>query len=296
MRQLLLYSAVVLLAACSSSDKAPPVTSLQFNAGNPAIRVNDVPVSEALLANVAQGRGLDLSKPEHRQRAIKELSDYLILARAGERSGVAVDPDALATIEAARLQGLANATLAHYAKTHPLTDEMVKAEYDQQLQKAGAHSYDFTQILFENEADAMKASAEILGGKTFQAVFDEWAPKTRQSKAYKAVRLTQLPVPELAETLKSLQPGEATKVPIKTNFGWHLIQLQAVNDVTPPPFEQVKNELRRVMIKRQGDAWMEKMRSESLILDLQTPGAAPAPAGQAPADKAPAAAEPAKQG
>ena len=286
MRQLLLCSSVVLLAACSS-DKAPLVTSLQFNAGDPAIRVNDQPVSAALLSNVAQGRGLDLAKPEQRQRAIKELSDYLILARAAEKSGVAVDPDALATIEAARLQGLANATLAHYGKTHPVTDEMLKAEYDQQLQKAGAHSYDFTQILFENEGDAMKASAEVLGGKAFQAVFDEWAPKTRQSKAYKAVRLTQLPAPELAEALKSLKPGEATKVPIKTGFGWHLLQLQAVNDVTPPPFEQVKSELRRVMLKRQGDAWMEKMRSESLILDLQTPTGQP---GAAPA------AEPARQG
>lgn len=291
MRQLLLVSAAVLLAACSS-EKAPLVTAVQYTAGNPAIRVNDQPIAEALLADVAKGRNLDLAKPEQRQRAIKELSDYVILARAAEKNGLAVDPEALATIEAARLQGLANATLSHYTKTHPITDEMVKAEYDQQVQKAGAHSYDFTQILFENEADAMTAAAEILGGKSFQAVFDEWAPKTRQSKAYKVVRLAQLPAPELADTLKSLKPGEATKVPLKTNFGWHLILLQAVNDVAPPAFEQVKNELRRVMAKRQTDVWMEKMRSESLILDLQTPQPPAVPAAPA----APAPAEPAKQG
>lgn len=291
MRQLLLCSAVVLLAACSS-EKAPLVTAVQYTAGNPAIRVNDQPISEALLASIAQGRGFDLTKPEQRQRAIKELSDYVILARAAEKNGVAVDPEALATIEVARLQGLANATMVHYAKTHPISDEMIKAEYDQQIQKAGSHSYDFTQILFENEADAMKASAEILGGKDFQAVYDEWAPKTRQSKAYKAVRLSQLPVPELGETLKSLKPGESTKVPLKTGYGWHLILLQGLNDVTPPPFEQVKNELRRVMAKRQGDAWMEKMRSESLTLDLQTPQ----PGAPAPAPAQPAPSEPAKQG
>ncbi|MDC8015911.1 peptidylprolyl isomerase [Tahibacter soli] len=291
MRHLLVCSTAVLLAACSS-EKAPLVTAVQYTAGNPAIRVNDQPISEALLANVAKGRNLDLTKPEQRQRAIKELSDYVILARAAEKSGLAVDPEALATIEAARLQGLANATLTHYAKTHPIADEMVKAEYDQQIQKAGTQSYDFTQLILDNEADAMTASAEILGGKAFQAVYDEWAPKTRQSKAYKGVRLAQLPAPEIADTLKSLKPGEATKVPLKTSFGWHLILLQAVNDVAPPPFEQVKNELRRVMIKRQGDVWMEKMRGESLILDLQTPQPAAAPAAPA----APAPAEPAKQG
>ncbi|HJU38255.1 MAG TPA: peptidyl-prolyl cis-trans isomerase, partial [Tahibacter sp.] len=268
MRQLLLCSAIVLLAACAS-EKPPLVTAVQYTAGEPAIRVNDQPIAEALLKTIAQGRNLDLAKPDQRQRAIKELSDYVILARAAEKAGVAVDPDALATIEAARLQGIANATLAHYAKTHPVTDEMLKAEYDQQLQKAGSHSYDFTQILFEKETDAMAAAAELLAGKTFQAVYDEWAPKTRQSKAYKAVRLTQLPAPELGEALKALKPGEATKVPVKTNYGWHLIALDGVNDVTPPAFDQVKADLRRMMVKRQGDAWMEKMRSESLILDLQ---------------------------
>lgn len=296
MRQLLLCSAAVLLAACGASEKAPPVTSVQFNAGNPAIRVNDQPIAEALLANVAEGRGFDLGKPEQRQRAIKELSDYVLLARAAEKNGIANDPEALATIETARLQGIANATMAHYAKTHPISDEMVKVEYEQQIAKAGAHSYDFTQLLFENENDAMKAAAQILGGTPFQKVYDEWAPQTKQSRAFKAVRLAQLPAPELADTIRNLKAGEATKVPVKTNFGWHLVHVEAINDVTPPPFDQVKNELRRLMLKRQGDAWMEKMRSEALILDLHTPnGAAPAAPAAQPAPQTPPA-EPAKQG
>lgn len=294
MRQLLLCSAIALLAACSS-PKPPAVTSLQFTAGNPAIRVNDVPVSEVLLRNVAAGRGLDLTKPDQRQRAIKELSDYLLLAKAAEKLGVATDADALASIESARLQGLANATVAHYGKTHPITDEALKAEYDQQVAKAGSQSYDFTQLILENEPDAMKASAEILEGKPFAKVFDEWAPKTKQSRAHKGIRLAQLP-PELGEAVKALEPGEAMKVPVKTSFGWHLVQLDAVNAVTPPPFDQVKAELRRVMLKRQGEAWLEKLRSEALILDLQTPNGGdpnrPAPAAPAPA----APAEPAKQG
>ena len=294
MRQLLLCSAVALLAACSSS-KPPAVTSVQFTAGNPAIRVNDVPVSEALLRNVAAGRGLDLTKPEQRQRAIKELSDYLLLAKAADKLGVAADVDALAAIESARLQGLANATIAHYAKTHPISDEALKAEYDQQVAKAGAQSYDFTQLILDNEADAMKAASEILGGQPFAKVFDEWAPKTKQSRAYKGIRLAQLPA-ELGDALKGLKPGESTKVPVKTNFGWHLAQVDAVNDVTPPPFEQVKSELRRVMLKRQGEAWLEKMRSEALILDLQTPAGDPnsAPPAQPAAPAAPS--EPTKQG
>lgn len=294
MRHLLLCSAAVLLAACSSS-KPPAVTSLQFTAGNPAIRVNDVPVSEALLRNVATGRGLDLAKPEQRQRAIKELSDYLLLAKAGEKLGVAADADALAAIESARLQGLANATVAQYGKTHPITDEALRAEYDQQVAKAGSQSYDFTQLILENEADAMKASAEVLEGKPFAKVFDEWAPKTKQSRAHKGIRLAQLP-PELGDAIKALKPGEATKVPVKTGFGWHLVQMDAVNAVTPPPFDQVKAELRRVMLKRQGEAWLEKLRSEALILDLQTPAGDPNSPAPAPVSAPAAPAEPAKQG
>ncbi|UXI66407.1 peptidylprolyl isomerase [Tahibacter amnicola] len=297
MRKLLPLVAMTVLSACSSTEKPGDAASLlRFNAGEPALSVNKLPVSELLLQQVANGRGLDLSNPEQRKVAIKELSDYILLAQAAEKANAEKSPEFLAEVEASRLQGVANAMMAHYARTHPVTDDVLKGEYEQQVAKSGAEVYDFTQLMFDNEGDALAASKEILDGKPFQQVYDAWRAKAKQGKSFKAVRLSQLPAPELVAALKGLKPGEATKIPVKSQFGWHLVGVEAVQPYTPPPFDQVKNDLRRIMLSRQGDAWMEKLRGESLILDLKNPQGAN-PTGQAAAPGAPAATEgAAKQG
>ena len=45
----------------------------------------------------------------------------------------------------------------------------------------------------------------------------------------------------------------------------------------PPTFDAVRTELQKRMIARQGEQWMQKMRGESVVLDLKAPKA-PEPA------------------
>ncbi|ABE48676.1 hypothetical protein Mfla_0406 [Methylobacillus flagellatus KT] len=43
----------------------------------------------------------------------------------------------------------------------------------------------------------------------------------------------------------SLAPKGLTPEPIRTRFGWHIIELKNIRKAEPPPFEEVKNELIR---------------------------------------------------
>ena len=142
---------------------------------------------------------------------------------------------------------------------------------------AGSDAYDFSQLLFDNEAEALKAGEELLAGAEWATVYAQWQGKAKQAREFKDVRLVQLPAPELAEALKALKAGEATKVPVKSSYGWHLLYLAATKPVTPPAFDAVRAELQKRMIARQGELWMQKMRGEAVILDLKSPkgGAAP---------------------
>lgn len=274
MRRAIPLLVLVALAGCSGAGQAPVI---QYVAAEPALRVNDQPVPSALLDEVARGRGLDLADAEQRQRAIKELSDYVLLANYARKQGMEGDPQFGATVEAQRLQGVANATMAFYARAHPISEQQLKAEYDTQVAKAGSDAYDFSQLLFDNEAEALKAGEELLAGAEWATVYAQWQGKAKQAREFKDVRLVQLPAPELAEALKALKAGEATKVPVKSSYGWHLLYLAATKPVTPPAFDAVRAELQKRMIARQGELWMQKMRGEAVILDLKSPkgGAAP---------------------
>jgi len=150
----------------------------------------------------------------------------------------------------------------------------MKAEYDDQTAKAGTLTYDFSQLLFTKEADALAAEADITAGKPFASVFETWRSKAQQAKAYKAVKLPQLPAPELVEALKSLKAGEATKVPVKTQFGYHVIGLTATTPYTPPAFDQIKDEIRALLVARQNEAYLAKLRAQSAVQNVED---APAP-------------------
>jgi peptidyl-prolyl cis-trans isomerase C len=46
-----------------------------------------------------------------------------------------------------------------------------------------------------------------------------------------------------ANALTALKPGKYTTTPVKTDFGWHVIQLEANRPIQPPPFEGVREQL-----------------------------------------------------
>ena len=190
-----------------------------------------------------------------------------------------------AAVEAERLKGVADAAFAEYQKLTPISDDMLKAEYDAQSARAGNQAYDFGQLLFANEADALKAEDDIVAGKPFSAVYDAYRTKAKQAKIFTRVRPDQLPEP-LIKALQNLNNGETTKVPVKTEYGWHVVHLDIVNPYTPPPFEQVKEGVRRGMQVKMAQDRIKKLREEAKIDYPQ--GAAPAPAAPVAAPQPPA--------
>jgi peptidyl-prolyl cis-trans isomerase C len=46
------------------------------------------------------------------------------------------------------------------------------------------------------------------------------------------------------------QKGETTAKPVQTQFGFHVIRLDDVREVQPPPFEQVKPQMTQVVLAK----------------------------------------------
>lgn len=279
-----IVAAVVLVAGCSSGAGGPDTRPLQLDIGGPAAEtVNGTPVPQALLEAVAHARNLDLSRREHREQALNLLTDYVLLAQAAQQGNFYANAQFRAEVEAARLQGVGNAALEQMQQQAPITDAVVQAEFEAQVARAGKVEYDFTQLLFDNADDALKAEGDVVGGKAFSAVYDAWRGKAKQAKVFTRVRADQVPE-ELAKALGELKNGETTKTPVKTKFGWHVVHLDIVNPFTPPPFEQVKDSVRQTMLRRVGQERLKQLKEQAKI--EYPPGSAPAKPVKADADKA----------
>ncbi len=239
--------------------------SIQLKSSGPAVEtVNGEAVPVLLLDAIARGRDLDLNKAEQRRQALDELTQYVLLAQEAKREKFADITQFQADVEIARLQGIANATLAQIQLLSPITDAMLKAQYDQEIAKAGKVTYDFGQLLFDKEDDALKAAGEAMGGMPFIKLFDAWQGKAKQAKIYTQVRANQLPE-GLVKALQELHIGETNKVPVKTEFGWHVINLTATTPFVAPDFNQVKEGVRRSMQARITDERIEKLKANAQI-------------------------------
>ena len=286
-RRLILVSALAAAAGCSHDGKSGDGIVDMTTSGPIAETVNGIAIPQSLLESIARQHNLHLDKPPQREQAMNLATDMVLIAQKSQHESFASTEQFQADVEASRLRGIADAAFIEYQKMTPVSDEMLKAEYDAQSAKTGTQVYDFGQLLFNEEADALKAEGDIVSGKPFSDVFDKYRAKAKQAKVFTRVRPDQLPEP-LSKALSELKNGETTKIPVKTEYGFHVVHLDIVNPYTPPPFEQVKEGSRRTMQAKIGQERIKKMRDEAKI--EYPAGSAPPAANAPPATTAPVAA------
>jgi len=258
---------VFALAACGSHEQAtrwPADVAI-------AETVNGEPVPNLMLELIARERQADLAVPEQREKVVRELREYIVLDQAARKQDFARDPKFLAATELYRLQGVAEAARVKLGEGATVDDAALKAEFDRQIALAGPSEYDFGQLLFDNEDDAIKA-VEDATTKPFDAVLAAWRDKAKQAQSFSRVRPVQLPEP-MAKAIATLAAGETTKLPVKTDFGWVVLHVDAVRAVTPPAFEQVKDSVRATVLARYADQQIEKLLGDAKV-EMKTPPAA----------------------
>ena len=296
MRKSVFLLSAFALAGCGGSD-APDTRVIQLPSGGAiAETVNGTPVPQSLLEAVARQHNWKLDQPPQRAQTLRIVTDMILINQQARAQNYFADPQFLADVEAARLKSIADASVTEFEKRSAVSDSVLKSEYDAQVAHTGKSAYDFTQMLFDSEDDALKAEADVLGGKPFQQVYDAWKSKAKQARAFTRVRLDQVP-DELGKAIAAMQNGETTKVPIKTQFGWHVVHLDIVNPYTPPAFDEVKEGIRRNLQMKINREALDKLRETAKI--EYPPGMAPPIARAAPmppqsAQPAPAGADAAK--
>ncbi|MCX7897880.1 MAG: peptidylprolyl isomerase [Rhodocyclaceae bacterium] len=209
-------------------------------------KVNGKPIpasrAQVILANqLAQGQ----TKTPELEAAIKEeLVRREVLAQEATKKGFDKKPDVQAQMDLARQGVLISAYLNDYARNLKISDEDVKKEYDAIKAALGEKEYKARHILVETEGEAKDVIAKLKSGAKFEELAK--ASKDPGSKerggdlgwANKASF-----VQPFAEAMVRLEKGKFTEVPVQTNFGWHVIQLDDVRELKAPALDEVKPQI-----------------------------------------------------
>ncbi len=233
-----------------------------------AAMVNGVSIPQARIdlrvkAVTAQGQP---DNPELRKAIREDMINVEVMSQEAVKLGLSKNEEVVQQMELARQSVLAGAFVQDYAKSHPISEDQLKQEYDKLKAKLGNKEYNARHILVETEAEAKDIIAQL--GK--KGKFEKLAEKSKDtgSAAQGGSLGWAVPgnfVPEFANAMLNLKKGEYTREPVQSQFGWHVIKLDDTRDLKAPPFEEVKPQLQQRLQQQSIKKVIDELRAKAKI-------------------------------
>jgi peptidyl-prolyl cis-trans isomerase C len=230
--------------------------------------VNGVAIPKAYVdvivnAQVQQGTP---DSDELRASITDRLVELEVLAQAARKKKLDKGPELKAQLEIQRLQALANAYMQDYAKNHPVTDEMAKAEYDRLRAKSGDKDYKARHILVDTEDEAKDIIAKLKKGEKFEDLAKASKDTGTKDKGGELDWNTaDSYVKPFSDAVVKLEKGQYTDTPVQTQFGWHVIRLDDTRPAQYPEFDEVKDQLKQSMQQPELQKMVKAMRDKAMI-------------------------------
>jgi peptidyl-prolyl cis-trans isomerase C len=203
----------------------------------------------------------DQASPQEIAAVRNELTDSYLLSEQPRAEELKEEPQIKAQIELQSRAMMAQAVASDFIANNPASDEEMQALYDEQAELSPAKEFKARHILVETQGEATALIAELDGGADFAELAQEnstgpsgpsggdlgWFPPDRM-------------VPEFSQAVMILGDGDYTKVPVQTQFGWHVILREESRDSAPPPYDSVRDVLKQQVESQKLQGYLQSLR------------------------------------
>lgn len=269
------FFAMALLAPCLALAQLPTKEPAKAPAkpaastGPTLATVNGVAIPRQRLEIVVKQQVARGAQDNEQLRAqVREaLINNELLIQEANRSGLARKPEVLQQIDLTRQEVIANAVVQDYLRGHPVGDADVQKEYERAKATTGDREYRARHILVSTEDDARSILAELKKGVKFEELaqkrsLDEgtrprggdldWNVPGNFDKAF-------------SDAMVKLEKGRMTEAPVRSRFGFHIIQLDDVRPINFPKMDQVKQQIQQRIVGARVDAMIRELRAKAKI-------------------------------
>lgn len=238
-------------------------------ATGPLATVNGVQIPRTRLDIVVRQQTARGAQDNDQLRA--QLREALInnelLIQEANRSGIAKKAEVQQQIDLVRQEVVANAVVAEHIRVNPISDADVQKEYERAKSQTGDREYKTRHVLVATEDDAKSVLADLKKGAKFDDVaqkrsLDEgtrpkggdldWNVPTNFDKAF-------------SDAMVKLEKGKMTDAPVRSRFGFHIIQLDDVRPVSFPPLSQVSQQIQQRLVGQKVDSLIRDLRGKAKI-------------------------------
>lgn len=232
------------------------------------LTVNGQPIAKSvqdafLAGQKAQGAS---ESPELLNAIREELIRREVLVQEARKKGIDKQAVVIGQMELARQEVLIRTFLADYTRANPISDERLKAEYEAIKAGIGGTEYKTRHILVDKESDALEIIAQLKQGRDFAELAKQSTdPGSKDKGGDLGWNAPRAYTPPFAEAMARLQKGETTQSPVKSEFGFHIIQVEDTRPLAAPEFEEIKPRLLQAARERQIGELMQTLRNKAKI-------------------------------
>ncbi len=235
----------------------------------PVARVNGVAITQAKLDVILKARaaGKQPDTPEIRAAIRDTLINQEIVAQEAAKKGMDKTPEVALQLELQRQEILVNAYMQDFVKTNPVTDDIMRKEYERIKPTIPAKEFKARHVLVEKEDEAKDIIAQIKKGGSFEKIAAEkskdtgskgkggdldWGPAARYVKPF-------------GDALAKLKKGQMTDAPVQSEFGWHVVRLDDERAAKVPTFEEAKPQIQQMMQGQMVQKMLADLRAKAKV-------------------------------
>jgi len=190
-----------------------------------------------------------------------------LLAQEAIRLGIDKRTEFAARAAIRERELLANSLINDTLKNNPISEEMLKAEYENFKRMVGNKEYSARHIQLKSEAEAKEVIAQLAKGADFIKLAKEKSmdTSTRDNGGALGWVTPNSIIPPLGDAITKLQKEKFTTAPIQSRAGWHVLKLRDVRDFQPPAYDKVKDQLHNRLRNQQIAKLVESLRGKAKI-------------------------------
>jgi peptidyl-prolyl cis-trans isomerase C len=255
-----------------------------------AATVNGQPISkrqvDAIMKQQAE-RGMP-DTPDTRKSVIENIALQKLVAQEAIKKGLDKKDDVADQLELTRQGVLAQGFVGEYMKSNPVSEAAVLAEYEKVKTSSGGKELSARHILVDKEADAKAIIVKLKKDANQFAALAKAQSKDTGSKERGGDLGWFDPasmVPEFSAAAAKLEKGKFTDVPVKSQFGFHVIQLIDTRSKPAPSLDELRPRIAQQLQQQSLKKVLDEMKAKAKIEIVAA--AVPATAGGVAAPAAP---------
>lgn len=231
--------------------------------------VNGVKLTQAEVDQASNDLDPQFSRlPDDQRRlaALAALVDIKVLAEAAKIEKLADSADFKQRLEFLKDRALHN-EFFQTAIVNKIGDADVRSRYDKEIAAMPAkNEVRARHILVKTEDEAKAIIKKLEDGAKFEDLAKESSTDGSAEQGGDLGYFSEgMMVPEFEKAAFALDVGGYTKEPVKSQFGYHVIKLEDKRQQQPPAFDQVKDQVRSILIRERYIEMVKKLRDDSKI-------------------------------